>query len=115
MKYNISISVDEKFNEMIEEIREDSKVKGQSLSFAILDSLVKSRNKSIPTKLTLDAEFDEIQRFAQEIKIDELKQISHKASIIMLTLEAFIKYDSYEHHRKKQFPNAREAERYLRG
>lgn len=114
MKYNISISVDEKFDEMIQQMKEEAETKGQSFSFAILDKLAKTRENK-PTKLTLDADFEEAQKFAQEMEIEELKRISHKVNVIMLTLEAFIKWESYEGHRsKKRFPNARDAERYLR-
>ncbi len=114
MKYNISISVDEKFSEMIDKIKDEAELKGQSFSYSVLSAIQKSREKK-SSGLSLDSDFQEVQKFAREMDVEELKEISHKAHVITLTLEAFIKWDSYEGKKKdKQFPNPRECERYLR-
>lgn len=114
MKSNISISVDERYNELIQSIREDAETKGQSFSFAILSLLEKATRPKMDSNLSLESDFNEIQNFCQMAKIEDLKEISHKSHILNLTCEAFIKWESYEGHRgKKQFPNPREANRYL--
>jgi len=116
MKYNISVSVDENFAEMIEQIKQEAEDKGQSFSYAILSKLQKVTETKKETKgISLESDFDEVQKYARQTPTDELKKISHKANVMYLTLEAYIKWDSYEGDKtKKQFANAREAERYLK-
>ena len=114
MKSNISISVDERYNELIQSIREDADKKGQSVSYAILSLLEKAKKPKSDFKLTLESSFEEWQKFAQNAEIDEMKKISHQSHVVNICLEAFIKWDSYEGKRgEKSFPNARKADNYL--
>jgi len=115
MKSNISISVDDRFNKMIESLRKEADEKGQSFSRKILDTLEEALSEKQSLDLGIDSEMKKWIEFAKEKDIDLLKDVSGKCHAISLMLEAYIKYDSYNNgERDTDFKDVRQAAKYLR-
>lgn len=109
-----TISIPDRWKEKLDGLENSLELKNQTFSSFVVDKIIQESKILISDKITLSTNFNDLQSIAQTMDIDEMKQISHKANVIMLTLEALIKYESYEGNRKHLFQNPRDAERYLR-
>jgi len=109
-----TVSVPVIFKEKLDDLEEKLQLKNHTFSGWVTDKLIKEYETKVPSVLTLESDFDEIQEAIRKLSIGDMKKISHKANVMMITLEAQIKWNSYEGYTGKKFTNPREAERYLR-
>jgi len=110
-----TISIPDRWKEKLGELEDSLERKNRTFSSFVVDKIIEVSDIKISDEITLETNFDDLQLLSQKLDIQTLKEISHKANIITITLEAFIKYQSYERNRKHNFQNPRDAENYLKG
>jgi len=109
-----TVSIPDRWKEKLNELENSLERKNRTFSSFVVDKIIEVSDIKISNQITLETNFDDLQILSQKMDIESLKQISNKANIIMITLEAFIKYEVYEGNRKHKFQNARDADHYLK-